>query len=219
MTALVVLSGGMDSVTALAYAATLHGSVDALTVDYGQRHRREIDAARSQGARWANRHDIVDLSDIGRLLTGSALTDEVDVPTGHYADATMRATVVPNRNAILANVAAAVAVARRHDAIVLGVHSGDHAIYPDCRPEFVQALAQLLTVANYDPVRVETPFLHTDKAGILRVGFALGVDYAATWTCYVGGDQPCGECGSCTERAEAFDVLDRPDPGRRLQDA
>lgn len=212
MTALVVLSGGMDSVTALAWAAGVHGRVDALTVDYGQRHRREIDAAKSQAAEWADRHDVVDLSDVGRLLTGSALTDDVDVPTGHYADETMRQTVVPNRNAILASVAAGVAVARGHDAIVLGVHSGDHAIYPDCRPEFVDALTALLAVANYQPVRVEAPFLHTDKTGILRIGHALGVDYAATWTCYVGADRPCAECGSCTERAEAFQQIDRPDP-------
>ena len=210
--ALVVLSGGMDSATALAWAATMYPTVDALTVDYGQRHRREIDAAHRQAAHWANRHDIVDLSDVGRVLTGSALTDDVDVPTGHYADETMKLTVVPNRNAILASVAAGVAVARRHDAIVLGVHSGDHAIYPDCRPEFVDALNALLAVANYDPVRVDAPFLHTDKRGILGIGFGLGVDYAATWTCYVGGDQPCGNCGSCVERAEAFDDLGRDDP-------
>lgn len=210
--ALVVLSGGMDSVTALAWAATVYSRVDALTVNYGQRHRREIEAARVQAARWADTHDVVDLSDVGRLLTGSALTDDVAVPTGHYADATMKMTVVPNRNAILASVAAGVAVARRHDAIVLGVHSGDHAIYPDCRPEFVAALDALLAVANYDPVRVDAPFLHTDKRGILGVGFGLGVDYSATWTCYVGGDQPCGNCGSCTERAEAFDDLGRDDP-------
>jgi 7-cyano-7-deazaguanine synthase len=211
-TALVVLSGGMDSVTALAWAAHLHDDVDALTVDYGQRHRREIDAARIQAGRYATRHDVADLSDVGRLLSGSALTDNIDVPLGHYADETMKQTVVPNRNAILASIAAGVAVARRHDAIVLGVHSGDHAIYPDCRPEFVDALNALLAVANYDPIRVEAPFLHSDKAGILRVGFGLDVDYAATWTCYVGGDMPCGACGSCTERAEAFATIGRADP-------
>lgn len=209
---LVVLSGGMDSVTALALTVQLYGTAEALTVDYGQRHRREIAAAATQAARYATRHDVVDLSAVGGLLAGSALTDDVDVPTGHYTDATMSATVVPNRNAILANIAAGVAVARQLDTIVLGVHSGDHAIYPDCRPEFVDALTALLAVANYEPVRVEAPFLHTDKAGILRVGHALGVDYADTWTCYVGGDAACGECGSCVERLEAFDLIGRTDP-------
>ena len=218
MSALVVLSGGMDSVTALHWAATLHDRVDALSVNYGQRHVRELAAASSQasvvGARW----DVVDLSDVGALLTGSSLTDDVDVPRGHYADETMRATVVPNRNAILANVAAGVAVARGHDALVLGVHSGDHAIYPDCRPEFVDALSALLQVANYDVVRVEAPFLHTDKVGILRVGHALGVDYSQTWTCYVGGDVACGTCGSCVERREAFDTIGVRDPLPYLTD-
>lgn len=212
MTALVVLSGGMDSVTALAWAHHLHGTVDALTVDYGQRHRREIDAARRQATVYARNHDVVDLSGVGALLSGSALTDDVEVPTGHYADETMRATVVPNRNAILANVAAGVAVARGHDTLVLGVHSGDHAIYPDCRPEFVQALTALLAVANYDPIRVEAPFLYADKEAILRVGYALGVDYSNTWTCYVGGGRPCRECGSCVEREEAFDAYGARDP-------
>jgi 7-cyano-7-deazaguanine synthase len=219
VSALVVLSGGMDSVTALHYAATVHGRVDALSVHYGQRHARELDAARWQakdaGVTW---HDVLDLRDLGALLTGSALTDDVDVPTGHYADESMRATVVPNRNAILANIAAGVAVARGLDAIVLGVHSGDHAIYPDCRPAFVTALEELLTVANYDAVRVEAPFLHTDKVGILRVGRALGVDYSRTWTCYVGRDPACGACGSCVERREAFDTIMVRDPLRYVGD-
>lgn len=175
-------------------------------------HRREIGYANVQAARWADRHDVVDLTSVGALLTGSALTDGPDVPRGHYADESMRQTVVPNRNAILATIAAGVAVARRHDAIVLGVHAGDHTIYPDCRPEFIDALGRLLAVANYDPVRVEAPFLHTDKVGILRVGAALGVDYRHTWTCYVGEDRPCGSCGSCVERAEAFAELDIADP-------
>lgn len=214
MTALVVLSGGMDSVTALAYAATVHGDVDAITVNYGQRHVREIDAAAASAARWANRHDVLDLSPLGELLGGSALTDNIAVPEGHYSDESMSATVVPNRNAILANIAAGVAVARKHDAIVLGVHSGDHPIYPDCRPEFIAALQAMLDVANdgYHRVRVEAPFLHTDKAGILRVGSALGVDYGLTWTCYKGGERACGRCGSCVERLEAFALIGATDP-------
>lgn len=214
MTMLVVLSGGMDSVTALAHTATMYGDVHALTVNYGQRHVREIDAAAAQAERWASRHDVVDLTGVGNLLAGSALTDDVAVPEGHYSDASMAATVVPNRNAILSNVAGGVAVARKLDGIVLGVHAGDHPIYPDCRPEFVAALQAMLDAANdgYHRVRVEAPFLHTDKAGILRVGMALGVDYAATWTCYKGGERACGRCGSCVERLEAFAEIGEQDP-------
>jgi 7-cyano-7-deazaguanine synthase len=213
MSALVVLSGGMDSVTALAFTRTVHtDQVHALTVDYGQRHDREIIAAEVQATRFADRHDVLSLRRIGTLLEGSALTDTVPVPEGHYSDDTMRATIVPNRNAILANIAAGIAVSRGLDAIVLGVHAGDHPIYPDCRPEFVTALQQLLSVANDHQVRVEAPFLNTDKAGILRVGLALGVDYADTWTCYQGRDRACGRCGSCVERLEAFSNIGIEDP-------
>jgi 7-cyano-7-deazaguanine synthase len=213
MSALVVLSGGMDSVTALAFTRTVHtDQVHALTVDYGQRHDREIIAAEVQATRFADRHDVLSLRRIGTLLEGSALTDTVPVPEGHYSDDTMRATIVPNRNAILANIAAGIAVSRGLDSIVLGVHAGDHPIYPDCRPEFVTALQQLLSVANDHQVRVEAPFLNTDKAGILRVGLALGVDYGETWTCYQGRDRACGRCGSCVERLEAFSNIGVEDP-------
>jgi 7-cyano-7-deazaguanine synthase len=213
MSALVVLSGGMDSVTALAFTRTVHtDQVHALTVDYGQRHDREIIAAEVQATRFADRHDVLSLRRIGTLLEGSALTDTVPVPEGHYSDDTMRATIVPNRNAILANIAAGIAVSRGLDSIVLGVHSGDHPIYPDCRPEFVTALENLLRVANDHPVRVDAPFLNTDKAGILRVGLRLGVDYAETWTCYQGRDRACGRCGSCVERLEAFSNIGVEDP-------
>lgn len=208
----VVLSGGMDSVTVLAHTVSLYGAADCISANYGQRHVRELEAARWQAERYGCRFDLIDLTSVGSLLSGSALTDAVEVPLGHYAEPTMKATVVPNRNAILANIAAGVAVAREAPAIVLGVHSGDHAIYPDCRPEFVSALDGLLKVANYEPVRVDAPFLATDKAGILRIGHALGVDYSHTWTCYQGLDAACGRCGSCTERLEAFDAIGRQDP-------
>lgn len=209
---IVVLSGGMDSATLLAYTVHMYGEADAISVNYGQRHVRELEAAKQQAARWATRHDTIDLTALGTFLTGSALTDDIDVPEGHYADDNMKQTVVPNRNAILANIAAGVAVARQAPSIALGVHAGDHAIYPDCRPEFIKALQSLLDVANYTTVRVDAPFLHTDKAGILRIGHALGVDYAHTWTCYKGGEHPCGLCGSCQERAEAFDIIGKYDP-------
>jgi len=211
--ALVVLSGGMDSVTALAWASKAYSEIDALTANYGQRHSREIEAAEWQAEFFGvDHHDVVDLTSVGALLSGSALTDEIDVPRGHYAEPTMKATVVPNRNAILANIAAGVAVAREHDAIVMGVHAGDHAIYPDCRPEFIETLSAMLAIANYSPIGVDAPFLHFDKLGILRIGHALGVDYSRTWTCYVGGEKSCGTCGSCSERLEAFSLLGRPDP-------
>lgn len=215
--AIVVLSGGMDSTTALHHTLRAYPGeqVDAVSVDYGQRHARELQFARLTCDRLGVRHDVADLSDVGRLLTGSALTDDaVDVPHGHYAEPSMAATVVPNRNALLASAAAAVAVARQARLLVLGVHAGDHPIYPDCRPEFVAAFGRMLRVATegYADVRVEAPFVHMPKHGIAALGDALGVDWTTTWSCYEGGKVHCGQCGTCVERIEAFDLAGVDDP-------
>lgn len=206
---LVVYSGGMDSFTLLHLAATLHGrdSVIALSVDYGQRHRRELDCAVAVTKALGIPHRVASLPLLGRLLSGSALTDcDVAVPEGHYAEPSMRRTVVPNRNAILVNIAVGVAISEDCELLWLGAHAGDHAIYPDCRPEFVAAANDLAATANYADQRVviEAPFLHTDKRGILGLGLSLGLDYSHTWTCYKGEEQACGVCGSCVERLEAF---------------
>lgn len=214
--ALVVHSGGMDSTTALYLALTLYDDVAAVSVNYGQRHSTELAHAAAICDAIGVEHAVVDLSGVGRALAGSALTDDVDVPHGHYADETMRATVVPNRNAILSNVVAGMAVAQRRDAIVLGVHAGDHPIYPDCRPEFIEALQLLLDVANegYHRLLVHAPFVNVDKTAIVRLGAALGVPYERTWSCYEGRNDGvhCGACGTCVERREAFELAGVDDP-------
>lgn len=214
----VVVSGGLDSaVLAHHLAAVPDSAIRLLSFDYGQRHRKELDhAARLAGALDA-RHDVVDLRGVGALLSGSALTDGgVDVPDGHYTDESMRATVVPNRNAIFASVAVGVAVAEGADAVALGIHAGDHPIYPDCRPEFVDAAERLARVANAgfvpDGFRIDAPFLHWSKADIVRRGAELRVAFADTWSCYKGGDRHCGTCGTCVERREAFELAGVPDP-------
>lgn len=225
--AVAVVSGGMDSVT-LAYlmktdpGATPPGflSWDDLTivsVDYGQRHRKELAYAAQCAADLAADHVVVDLRSVGAALTGSSLTDDVAVPEGHYAEDTMRATVVPNRNAILASIAYGVAVARGASTVALGVHAGDHAIYPDCRGEFVDLLSHALRAGSTWHVGDEVPYLVApfvglSKADIVRVGAQIGVPYERTWSCYVGGDVHCGRCGTCVERAEAFAVADVDDP-------
>lgn len=211
----VVASGGIDSTAAMALYAARRHDLTAVTIDYGQRHRREIDAAAAVAAHYGADHVVADLAGLGALLFGSALTSpEVDVPLGHYAAPSMAATVVPNRNAILANVAAGIAVARKADAVVLGVHAGDHPVYPDCRPEFIAALNESVAAATagYHTPRVEAPFVWWSKTEVVALGAALGAPLGLTWSCYQGGDVHCGECGTCVERREAFALAEVTDP-------
>ena len=213
--AVIVLSGGMDSTTLLDHYAQAGHRLCAVTVDYGQRHRREIESARAVAAHYGAEHVVVDLTSVGRALTGSALTDStVDVPEGHYAEDSMRATVVPNRNAILANVAVGVAVARGAQVVALGMHAGDHFVYPDCRPKFVDALDQLVQVANegFAPPRVEAPFVNMTKTDVAARGAELNAPLHLTWSCYKGGDKHCGRCGTCVERWESFRDAGITDP-------
>ncbi|MBI1844716.1 MAG: 7-cyano-7-deazaguanine synthase QueC [Actinobacteria bacterium] len=185
---------------------------DAMTVisfNYGQRHDRELAFAVRAADHLDARHHLVDLSALAGVLTGSALTDvNIDVPDGHYRDESMRATVVPNRNAIFLSVATGLAVAIGADAVAIAVHAGDHPIYPDCRPAFIAAFETQARLANegfaHPDLQIEAPFLTSTKVDIVRLGAELGVDFAATWSCYRGGDRHCGTCGTCAERREAF---------------
>jgi len=226
MKAIICFSGGLDS-TVLATSYLRQGyMLGLLSFDYGQRHgRRELGAAwavaghlNSLGIAPVSRQ-VVDLGVLGDLLPGSALTDpEVDVPDGHYAAETMRATVVPNRNAIMANIAIGVASAAGADVIAMGMHAGDHAIYPDCRPEFVRALRQTMVHAlkGFHTPRLETPFIGKSKTDIARLGDDLGAPMNLSWSCYKGGDLHCGTCGTCTERKEAFKDAGVHDPTEYL---
>lgn len=216
MKAIAIVSGGMDSVT-LAHVLKAEGYVlHLLSFDYGQRHIKELDCAKRcaevLGARWS----LVDLSTVAPLMAGSALTDAIPVPDGHYAADNMRVTVVPNRNAVMLAIAYAAAVAQGADAVATGVHSGDHFIYPDCRPEFVQAFDAMerLAMRGYAApgLRLYAPFVAMTKADIVRRGAVLGVDYSATWSCYKGGAVHCGTCGTCVERKEAFALAGVSDP-------
>ena len=213
------LSGGLDSTT-LAYELAAEGhDLVALSFDYGQRHAKEITHAARCAERLGAEHHVVDLRSVGALLTGSALTDPgVEVPEGHYTDASMASTVVPNRNAIMLSVAVGVAVARGAEAVATAVHAGDHAVYPDCRPEFIEAIEHEARVANEGFIaggfQVRAPFLHLNKDAIVRRGAALGVPFEETWSCYVGDDLHCGRCGTCVERREAFELAGVADPTR-----
>lgn len=200
----VIYSGGMDSFTLLHRARAAGHEVHALSFDYGQRHVRELDYAQRVCTSLSVPHKIVDMTHLGSLLSGSALTDGVDVPEGHYEEESMKATVVPNRNMILLSLATGYAVSVGAQAVWYGAHGGDHAIYPDCRPEFVEKMDAVCQVANYEPVRIEAPYMQSDKGQILAEGLAMNLDYGQTWTCYNGREAACGRCGSCVERLEAF---------------
>lgn len=217
MKVVTTVSGGLDSVTLAHVLASEGHQLVCLSFDYGQRHVKEIEFARACAARLGADHHVVDLRSVGALLTGSALTDDaVAVPEGHYTDDTMRSTVVPNRNAIMLSVAVGVAVARNADAVAAAMHGGDHPIYPDCRPAFVEAFEHEARVANEGFVvagfRVLAPFLHLTKDEIVRQGAAVGVPFEQTWSCYVGDALHCGRCGTCVERREAFELAGVPDP-------
>jgi 7-cyano-7-deazaguanine synthase len=159
------------------------------------------------------RHQIIDLSSIKPLLKGSSQTDDVIVPEGHYEDPVMKITVVPNRNMILLSVGAAMAIGCRAKLVAYAAHAGDHAIYPDCRPEFVTSIAQTLSLCHYDGgVELWTPFVYETKARIVTIGTRLGVPYERTYSCYSGREKQCGKCGTCVERREAFAINQLEDP-------
>lgn len=201
----VVLSGGLDSAVLLWHLQKLGTAARAVTIDYGQRHRTEVLHAEFLAEQAGIAHEVVDLSPLRRVLPGSSQTDDrVAVPEGHYEDASMRATVVPNRNMLLLAVAMGIAVAHDLTGVAYGAHSGDHAIYPDCRPEFVQAMKHAFALCDYTPRKLIAPFAKMSKAQIVRLGHALDVPFADTWTCYAGGEKHCGRCGACVERREAF---------------
>ena len=217
MKAVCLLSGGLDSATCLALARRDGFDCYALSFDYGQRHRKELEYAKQLssdlGAPWT----LIDLHAAGltAVLGASALTDEnVTVPDGHYADESMRITVVPNRNAIMLSIACAVAVTRDAEAVAFGAHTGDHFIYPDCRPEFVRAFASMvnLAVEGLATIDILAPFLEMTKADIVKLGADLHVPFERTWSCYKGGALHCGTCGTCYERREAFAIAHVVDP-------
>jgi 7-cyano-7-deazaguanine synthase len=208
----VVYSGGMDSYTVLHRAISDGYAVAPVTFNYGQRHVREIDSAAAVCAELGIGHKVVDVSSINSLIQGSALTSDIDVPEGHYESESMKATVVPNRNMILLSLAVGYAVSLDARKVYYGAHAGDHAIYPDCRPEFVDRMNDVSAIANYEPVEIVTPYINVDKSDILRDGLAMGLDYGNTWTCYNGRDLACGKCGACVERLESFAANGIPDP-------
>lgn len=200
---IIVLSGGMDSTTLLyEYQSRI---ALAVSFDYGSNHnQRELAFAALHCERLGIKHLIIPLDFIHRYFHSSLLSGAEAVPEGNYDDENMRSTVVPFRNGIMLAVAAGLAEDNGLLQIMMANHAGDHAIYPDCRPAFVQAMDEAVHAGTYNGVRLFTPYTSLTKSDIARRGKALGIDYSETWSCYKGGEHHCGKCGTCTERIEAL---------------
>ena len=211
--AVVLLSGGMDSVTAL-YEAHAAGPVAAaVSFHYGSKHNdRELPFAVWHCAHLGVPHRVIRLDFIGELFQSDLLQGGGDIPEGHYEEASMKQTVVPFRNGIMLAVAGGYAESVGAGALVIAAHAGDHAIYPDCRETFMAAMGAALQAGTYAGVALQRPFITMSKADIARRGAELGVDLGRTWSCYKGQERHCGVCGTCVERREAFALADLPDP-------
>jgi len=214
MTPLLIYSGGLDSTVALYLLRSQGHDVACLSFDYGQRHGKELIAAVSICEQLNVSHTVIDLTTISGLFVGSSLTSDLPVPQGHYEAENMKATVVPNRNMVMLALAGAMAISGGRDAVVYAAHSGDHAIYPDCRSEFIEAMRTAFGLCDWSELELVAPFHEMTKADIVRVGVKLGVPFDKTWSCYNGRQLHCGLCGTCVERREAFQLTGAPDPTR-----
>jgi 7-cyano-7-deazaguanine synthase len=213
MKAVILFSGGLDS-TVLVYHLINKGiDLKLLSIDYGQRHEKELKSS-CEIAKYLNlKHEILRLPMLNKLLGGSSLTDpSIPLPEGHYAEDSMKATVVPNRNMILLSLAAGHAISLQFDTVAYAAHAGDHTIYPDCRPEFAEAMDQALKLCDWNSISLYRPFVLLSKQDLVRKGKELGVPFEKTWSCYAGNDIHCGKCGTCVERKEAFDLVGLSDP-------
>ena len=179
---LVVYSGGLDSYTLLNKAMSSFEKVEAITFNYGQKHKIEIEYAKAACEKLGIAHEIVNL-DLQKILAGSALVGDSDIPEGNYDKEKMKQTVVPNRNMVMISVAASLAIKNKLDYLWYAAHSGDHEIYPDCRPEFIAKMAEVLSICDYHKINFEAPFQDLSKAEIIKVGLDMNLDYSMAWTC------------------------------------
>lgn len=200
---LIILSGGMDSVTLLHN----HKREIALAVsfDYGSNHNaREIECAKANCSLLGIEHIIIPLKFIREHFNSSLLSGADAIPEGHYQDETMKSTVVPFRNGIMLSIACGLAESRGLDKVFIANHAGDHAIYPDCRPKFIDSMADTMYFGTYNGVQLRAPYTNLTKGQIAQIGAKSGVDFALTYSCYKGGVKHCGKCGTCIERKEAL---------------
>lgn len=212
--AVLILSGGLDSTTLLYDLYSRDFDIKAVSINYGQKHKKELRYAEQNCQALGIEHKIINASCLNQVANSSLTRKDQNIPEGHYTADNMKSTVVPNRNMVLLSLAASYAASKGIKQVFYGAHSGDHAIYPDCRPEFVKAMNKAFAVCDWTRLELVAPYLKKNKAQVLQIGLKLGVDYSKTWTCYKGQRLACGKCGSCTERLEAFKLNSSKDPLR-----
>ena len=228
MNALVLSSGGVDSTTLLAMAVAEHGkeNVIALSISYGQKHRKEIEASEAVASYYGVEHLFLDLGEIFRYSDCSLLThSEREIPKESYADQLAKtdgspvSTYVPFRNGLFLSSAAAIALSKGCSVIYYGAHADDAAgnAYPDCSEAFKNAMGEAIYLGSGQQLQLEAPFVTLTKAQVVKIGLERGVPYELTWSCYEGGDTPCGTCGTCRDRAAAFAANGVPDPALTRQ--
>lgn len=215
MRAVIVLSGGMDSTVALYDAIGEYGAenLKAISFNYQSKHNdMEYAAAVVSCSRLGVSHDRVDLSSVAPYLRSDLLKSGGDIPEGHYAESNMKKTVVPFRNGIMLAIACGIAESWGAKDVIIGNHAGDHAIYPDCRDSFIQAMSAAMKLGTYEGVTIKSPFCNQTKRDIALIGDRLAVDWNWTYSCYKGGRIHCGRCSTCFERREAFHLAGVTDP-------
>ena len=191
----VVFSGGLDSTTLLYHLIDLEHEVKAISFDYGQRHRKELDAASKIATNLRVEHRIVDVTGLAAIFGSNALTDhQVDVPHGEYSSHTIQVTVVPNRNMIMLSIATGWAIASGYDSVAFGAHSGEYTPYPECQPAFAAAVNAATHACDDRSIEILAPFARWSKKDVAKRRTELNVPIDLTWSCYEGGDEPCGKC-------------------------
>ena len=209
-----IVSGGMDSSTLLYDVINMGYDVHVLSFDYNQKHKKELEFAAKTCEKLGVPHKILNLSILNEIAPSALTRDDHDVPEGHYADETMKQTIVANRNMVMLSLATAYAIGIKAKHVFYGAHKGDFAIYPDCRTEFVDALRKAIALCDWNPPTLEAPYSEISKGDIAVRGKELGVPFEDTWSCYKGQDLPCGKCGTCVERLEAMKFAGIEDPLR-----
>lgn len=217
--ALIIISGGLDSVVALYQAVNTYDVELGVSFNYGSKHNhKEIPFAKYHCVRMGVRHLSVNLDFINDYFNSSLLRSGGVIPDGHYTDEVMKQTVVPFRNGIMLSIAAGMAESLDINKLIIGAHSDDHGIYPDCRENFIKAMSSAVSLGTYNNAEIIAPFLTMKKGEIVSVGSSLGVDFSKTWSCYKGKEKHCGKCGTCTARKEAFKSAEVRDPTEYEED-
>ena len=210
--AVVILSGGVDSTTLLYDVLNQGYQVYPITFHYGQRHLKEVGYAHETCKKLGLPFKLVEIEALEDLAPSALTREYIDVPKVGYDKESMKDTVVPNRNMVFISLATTYAIGLDASYVFMGAHGGDHALYPDCTPNFMQLMERAVMLCDYTAVSLKTPYIYWNKVDIIKKGIKLGVDYFLTWSCYEGGNLACGQCGTCVERKEAFRLSGVEDP-------